>query len=67
MSFDLMRVIDKPFLETPFYGVQQMTRHLRSEDHLDNERWIRRLMRRLGFMEIYQKSNTSKAATGNKS
>ena len=28
MNFDLMRVIDKQFLETPFYGVRQMTRHL---------------------------------------
>ena len=25
MNLDLMRVIDKQFLETPFYGVRQMT------------------------------------------
>ncbi len=30
MNLDLMRVIDKQFLETPFYGVRQMTWHLRS-------------------------------------
>ena len=29
MNLDLMRVIDKQFLETPFYGVRQMTWHLR--------------------------------------
>jgi len=44
MNLDLMRLIDKQFLETPFYGVRQMTWHLRNEDHLVNEKRIRRLM-----------------------
>ena len=48
MNLDLMRVIDKQFLETPFYGVRQMTWHLRNEDHLVNEKRIRRLMRLMG-------------------
>ncbi|WP_156785543.1 IS3 family transposase [Sulfitobacter sp. EE-36] len=66
MNLDLMRVIDKPFLETPFYGVRQMTWHLRNDDHLVNEKRIRRLMRLMGLMPIYQKPNTSKAAKGQK-
>jgi len=63
MNLDLMRLIDKQFLETPFYGVRQMTWHLRNDDHLVNEKRIRRLM---GLMPIYQKPNTSKAAKGHK-
>jgi putative transposase len=66
MNLDLMRVIDKQFLETPFYGVRQMTWHLRNEDHPVNEKRIRRLMRLMGLMPIYQKPNTSKAAKGHK-
>ncbi len=66
MNLDLMRVIDKQFLETPFYGVRQMTWHLRNDDHLVNEKRIRRLMRLMGLMPIYQKPNTSKAAKGHK-
>ena len=66
MNLDLMRVIDKQFLETPFYGVRQMTWHLRNEDHLVNEKRVRRLMRLMGLMPIYQKPNTSKAAKGHK-
>jgi len=66
MNFELMRLIDKQFLETPFYGVRQMTWHLRNEDHLVNEKRIRRLMRLMGLMPIYQKPNTSKAAKGHK-
>ena len=66
MNLDLMRVIDKQFLETPFYGVRQMTWHLRNEDHLVNEKRIRRLMQLMGLMPIYQKPNTSKSAKGHK-
>ena len=66
LNLDLMRLIDKQFLETPFYGVRQMTWHLRNEGHLVNEKRIRRLMRLMGLMPIYQKPNTSKAAKGHK-
>ena len=66
MNLDLMRVIDKQFLETPFYGVRQMTWHLRNDEHVVNEKRIRRLMRLMGLMPIYQKPNTSKAAKGHK-
>jgi putative transposase len=66
MNLDLMRLIDKQFLDTPFYGVRQMTWHLRNEDHLVNEKRIRRLMRLMGLMPTYQKPNTSKASKGHK-
>lgn len=36
MNLDLMVVIDKQFLETPFYGVQQMTWHLLNEGYVVN-------------------------------
>jgi putative transposase len=64
LNLALMRRIDKPFLETPFYGVRQMTWHLRNNGHPVNEKRIRRLMRLMGLMPIYQKPNTSKAAKG---
>ena len=66
LNLELMRQIDKQFLETPFYGVRQMTWHLRNDDHLVNEKRIRRLMRLMGLMPVYQKPNTSKAAKGHK-
>ena len=66
MNLSLMLQIDRQFLETPFYGVRQMTWHLRNEGHLVNEKRIRRLMRLMGLMPIYQKPNTSKAAKGHK-
>ncbi|WP_371732405.1 IS3 family transposase [Aliiroseovarius sp. xm-v-204] len=66
LNLMLMRQIDEQFLETPFFGVRQMTWHLRNEGHLVNEKRIRRLMRLMGLMPIYQKPNTSKAAKGHK-
>ena len=44
MNLNLMRMIDKQFLETPFYGVRQMTWYLRNDGHVVNEKRIRRLM-----------------------
>ena len=44
MNLDLMLLVDKQFLETPFYGVRQMTWHLQNEGHGVNEKRIRRLM-----------------------
>ena len=66
LNLMLMRQIDEQFLDTPFFGVRQMTWHLRNEGHLVNEKRIRRLMRLMGLMPIYQKPNTSKAAKGHK-
>jgi putative transposase len=33
MNLALMRQIDEQFLETPFFGVRQMTWHLKNEGH----------------------------------
>lgn len=60
-NLGLMWVIDQQFLDTPFYGVRQMTWHLQSEGHGVNQKRIRRLMR---LMPIYQKPNTRKPRRG---
>jgi putative transposase len=66
MNLDLMVKIDKQFLETPFYGVQQMTWHLQNEGHAVNYKRIRRLMRLMRLMPIYQKPDTSRPVKGHK-
>ena len=48
----LMRLIDVQFLDTPFFGVRQMTWHLRNDGYAVNEKRIRRLMRLMGLMPI---------------
>ena len=66
MKLDLMVVIEKHFLETPFYGVQQMTWHLQNGGHAVNYKHIRRLMRLMRLAPIYQKPDTSRPAKGPK-
>ncbi|MBP8932295.1 MAG: IS3 family transposase [Paracoccus sp.] len=66
MNLDLMLLIDKQFLDTPFYGVRQMAWHLRNEGHAVNEKRVRRLMRLMRLMPIYQKPDTSRPAKGHK-
>lgn len=62
----LMAEIDQQFLDTPFYGAQQMTWHLQAQGHLVNIKRVRRLMRLMGLMAIYQKPRTSVPAKGHK-
>jgi len=54
-----MRMIDEQFMETPFYGTRQMTRHLIREGFAVSRKRIKRLMRLMGLQAIYQKPKTS--------
>ena len=60
LNLDLRLKVGKQFLDTPFYGVRQMTWHLQNEGHAVNEKRVRRLM------PIYQKPDTSRPAKGYK-
>ena len=65
-NLKLMAEIDRRFLDTPFYGVQQMTWHLRAKGWMVNVKRIRRLMRLMGLMPIYQQPRTSIPDKGHK-
>jgi putative transposase len=58
-NLTLMRLIDEPFMETPFYGARQMARHLRRCGHCVGRKRVRRLMARMGLAAVYQKPRTS--------
>ena len=55
----LTREIDEVFMECPFYGTRQMTRHLRRQGHLVGRKRVARLMDLMGLEPIYQKPKTS--------
>jgi putative transposase len=56
----LMALIDRQFMETPYYGSRKMTAWLRREGHVVNRKRVRRLMRQMGLQVVWQKPNTSK-------
>lgn len=55
----LMREMDEVFMECPFYGTRQMTRHLRRPSHPVGRKRVARLMDVMGLEPIYQKPKTS--------
>ena len=65
-NLSIMVEIDRQFLDTPFYGVRQMTWHLRSKGWQVNVKRVRRLMRKMGLMPIYQRPRTSTPAPDHK-
>ena len=59
LNLKLMRLIDEQFLQTPFYGSRQMTRHLNRLGYNVGRKRVRRLMRQMGLAAIYQTPKTS--------
>ena len=48
-----MKLIDKQYVKTPFYGIDKMTEWLRLEGHPVNPKRVRRLMRQMGLEAVY--------------
>ena len=55
-----MEIIDKQFLQTPWYGSRQMARFMKRNNHKCGRHRVRRLMRLMRLGPIYQAPNTSK-------
>jgi putative transposase len=64
LNNELMKLIDKQYLETPFFGVKRMTKYLRSLGHKVNIKRIRRLYRLMDLHAIGPRPNTSKPHKG---
>ncbi len=61
-----MKLIDRQYLATPFYGARKIAAWLKSQGQRINRKRIRRLMRVMGLKAIYRCPSTSKPAPGHK-
>ncbi len=61
-DLDLMNLMDRQYLETPFYGSRKMRACLQGLGHPIGRNKVRRLMRLMGLEAIYRRPNTSKPA-----
>ena len=61
-----MKLIDRQYLATPFYGARKIAACMKSQGHLVNRKRVRRLMCLMGIRAIYQRPRTSKPAPGHK-
>jgi len=65
-DLELMALMDRQYLKTPFYGSRRMKAWLRWQGCLAGRKKVRRLMRLMGLEAIYQHPNTSKATPENR-
>ena len=56
---EMMREIDKQYLETPFYGSRRMQQHLLRLGHKVGRGKVRRMMKLQGLTAIYPKPRTT--------
>lgn len=61
-ELELMALIDRQYLRTPFYGSRRMAAWLQTQGHAVNRKRVQRLMQRMGLVAIYQRPRTSRAA-----
>jgi putative transposase len=62
----LMKLIDRGYLATPFYGARKIAAWLKSQGQRVNRKRVQRLMRVMGLKAIYRRPRTSKPAAGHK-
>jgi putative transposase len=62
----IMKLIDRQYLETPFYGARKLAVWLKSQGQTVNRKRVRRLMHLMGLRAIYRKPRTSQPRPGNK-
>ncbi len=62
----LMKLIDRQYLATPFYGARKIAAWLKSQGHRVNRKRVRRLMQLMGLKAIYHCPRISRPAPGNK-
>jgi putative transposase len=62
----LMKLIDRQYLATPFYGARKIAVWLESKGYAVNRKRVRRLMQIMGLKAIYRHPRTSQPAPGHK-
>ncbi len=65
-ELELMALLDRQYLRTPFYGSRRMTAWLQTQGHGVNRKRVQRLMQRMGLAAIYQRPRTSRPAPANR-
>jgi len=65
-DLQIMKLIDRQYLETPFYGARKLAAWLASQGQVVNRKRVRRLMQLMGLKAIYRKPRTSKPGKGHR-
>lgn len=66
LNLALMHRLDELFTAYPFLGYRKLTVMLRREGHNVNHKRVRRLLRKMGLMAVYQAPDTSRKHPGHR-
>ncbi len=58
-NIEIMKILDKQYYETPFYGVLKLTALLKNLGYKINKKRVRRLMRIINWQTIYREPKTT--------
>ena len=62
-NLTLMRLLDKQYTDTPYYGVRRMTAWLRRQGYDVNHKRVARLLHTMGIEAIYPKATPESGAS----
>ena len=65
-ELEIMRMVDRQYLLTPFYGARKMAVWLKGQGQVINRKRVRRLMQKMGLRAIYRRPRTSQPGVGHK-
>lgn len=65
-NLELMRLLDKQYMDTPYYGIRRMRWFLGQKGYQVNHKKVARLLRLMGLEAVYPKPNLSKANPAHK-
>lgn len=65
-NLELMRLLDKQYMDTPYYGIRRMQWFLGQKGYQVNHKKVARLLRLMGLEAVYPKPNSSKANPAHK-
>ncbi len=56
-NLELMPLLDKQYMDTPYYGIRRMQWFLAQKGHVVNHKKVARLLRLMGLEAVYPKPN----------
>ena len=65
-DLELTSLIDRQYLDRPYYGSRRMSVYLKGQGHKVNRKRVQRLMRLMGIEALYRRPNTSKPSQQHK-
>jgi putative transposase len=65
-ELEIMQMIDRQYLLTPFYGARKIAAWLKSQGQAVNRKLVQRLMHKMGLRAIYRRPRTSQPRVGHK-